>query len=309
MKPFFVSCLVLTLAVAVHAQSPVQKDLLKVLGAIPPPPATAAEAFAKCVCDRSSCSAEKVFSIVAAELREAEDMYTSQEASVKAAVPPGMSPEAARMAQDPEMKKKMKSMSKEERMKLALSMMGSGPSGTPAVQSDPPPVQNALAEWQKVAPDVVPEFKRGAAAQDALRTAEEADRKAHDEIAKSEQASIAQLPNLSTGEMNYHDPAQVKAVRLKAADRHIALAEKRLAIVRKEWAADRDRIQSRYGKFHAALVGANYAQASPNFSSRKILSDAQMTLLKEIAVSVQWSRESYENAARWVAHKRFVESE
>lgn len=311
MKPFLCGIMISVLALSVQAQSPVKKDVLKILGAIPPPPSTTAEAYSRCACDEGGtpCSAEKVFAAVAAELKEAEDMYKAQEATVRTAVPPGMNPEAARMAQDPEMKKKMKSMSKEERMKLALSMMNAGPSGTPAVQPDPPAVQSALTEWQKVSADVLPEFNRGVAAQDALRAAAEADQKAHNEIAQWEEESIAKLPTFSSGEMNYHDPAQVRAVRLKAAERHIALAEKRLTTARKEWPADRDRIQSRYGKFHGALIAADYAQASPNFSSRKILSDAQMTILKEIAVCVHRSRDAYENAAEWVAHKKAIEKE
>ena len=71
----------------------------------------------------------------------------------------------------------------------------------------------------------------------------------------------------------------------------------------------RDHIQSRYGSVPAALVAADYAQASPNFSSRKILSDAQMTILKDVIAVVQRSRDAYENAAGWVAHKKAVEKE
>ena len=103
----------------------------------------------------SSCSAEKVFAAVAAELKEAEDMYKAQEAPVRTAVPPGVNPDMARMAQDPEIKKKMKSMSKEERMKLALSMMSCRPIPAPAARSPiRPGCRAALTEWQKVSADV-----------------------------------------------------------------------------------------------------------------------------------------------------------
>jgi hypothetical protein len=313
MKPFLLSVMILTLAFPLHAQSPVKKDLLKVLKEIPAPATTAAEAFAGCTCDEmaraSSCSAERLFAGVEGQLKEVEDLYKAQEASVRAALPPGMNPEAARMAQDPEMKKKMKSMSKEERMKLALSMMGSGPAGTPTVKSEPPEVQAVLAEWQKLTADVLPEYNRGVAAQDAIRAEAEADQKAHDEIGAWEAESIAKLPKISSGEMSAPDPGKVKAVRVKAADRHIALADKRLATFRKEWSASRDHIQSRYGAFCAKLVDAEYARTSPNPSTLKILSDGQMIVLKEVAVCAKRSRDAYESAAGWVALRKSVEKE
>lgn len=313
MKPFVLTLTIVLLSVSVLAQSPVKKDLMKVLNEVPPPPATVAEAYSRCTCDETprstSCNVDRLFASVEAQLKEVEDLYKAQEASVKGAVPPGMSPEAARMAQDPEMKKKMKSMSKEEKMKLALSMMGSGQPGIPAVKPDPPEIQSAFTELQKLSADAIEEYNRGVASQNARLAEAQSDQKAHDEIAAWEAETIAKLPQISSGEMSAPDPAKVKVVRLKAADRHIALADKRLAAFSKEWPVERDHIRTRYGAFHAKLVAADYAQASPNPSTLKILSDGQMTIMTRIAACVVLSRDAYVRAATWLALRKSIEKE
>jgi hypothetical protein len=303
-----------TLVSSMFAQVPVKQDVLKILGDIPAPPATAAESFARITAGQTASkgelSAAALFANAESQLKAAEDAYRSQEAAVKSAVPPGVNPEMARMAQDPEFKKKMKSMSKEERMKLAMSMMSSAPApGTSAVKPDPPEVQAALAEWQKLAADMQAEFNRGVAFQNSMIAAAEADRRAHDEISAWESAAIAKLPQISSGEMSAPDPAKVKVVRLQGADKHIAAANKRLAAFAKDWTSRHDHVRARYGAFSVKLIAADYASTSPNFSSQKILSDAQMTMLKDVAAVAQLSREAFESAASWVAHKHAVEQE
>ena len=301
-----------TLISSMFAQVPVKQDVLKILGEIPAPPATATEAFTRITAGQTTPSGEvsaaALFANAESQLKAAVDAYKSQEAAVKNAVPPGVNPDMARMAQDPEFKKKMKSMSKEERMKLAMSMMSSAPApGTTALKPDPPEVQAALAEWQKLAADIQTEFNRGVAFQNAMTAATEADRRVHDEITRWEHSEIAKLPQISSGEMSAPDPVLVKRVRLLGADKHIAAANKRLAVFNKEWAAQRGHVHARYEAFSARLITADYAAASPNFSSQKILSDAQMSMLKDVTAVAQLSRDAYESAASWVAHKLAVE--
>lgn len=314
MKTFVPVLVLCTLISSAFAQVPVRHDVLKIIGDIPAPPATAGEAFSRVTVDLSSSppavSAAALFANPETQLKAAEDAYKAQEAQVKNAVPPGVNPDMARMAQDPEFKKKMKSMSKEERMKLAMSMMSSAPApGASALKPDPPGVQAALAEWQKLAADFQTEFNRGVAFQNAMTAAAEADMQVHNEIRAWEEAAIAKLPQISSGEMSAPDPAQVKLVRLQGADKHIAAATKRLVAFTREWTAQRDHVRSRYAAFSAALIAADYAAGSPNFSSQKVLSDAQMTMLKDVTAVDKLSRDAFESAASWIAHKRTVEND
>ncbi len=118
---------------SMQAQVPVKKDLMQILAKIPPPPASVREAFAKLSCEERNgsvnCSAATLFESADVALKDVEDAYKAQGKAGNAPLPPGVSPEMARKAQDPEMKKKMKGMSKEEKMKMAMEMMDNGSEG------------------------------------------------------------------------------------------------------------------------------------------------------------------------------------
>jgi len=302
----------LVTACSLHAQVPVKMDLMQILEKVPPPPANAREAYAKLTCDESSgilkCTASKFFVAVDAALKDFEQALKAQPKGANAPLPPGVSPEMAKKSQDPEMKKKMKGMSKEEKMKMAMEMMGSAPA-TPVLEVDPPPVRSALDEWQKVYNGLQTEIQRSMAEQQEELKVGQADTKAHDDIDAWEKAEIDKLPQISSGEMSAPDPAKVKAVQLKAADKHIAFADTRLGRIRQSWSESLKRTKTRWTSFHEKLVAADYASASKNFSTLKTLSDGQLMMLNEITSLVQHSRAAYENWGRWLAVRKRIEQQ
>jgi hypothetical protein len=109
--------------------------------------------------------------------------------------------------------------------------------------------------------------------------------------------------------MSAPDPAKVKAVRLKAADRHIALADKQIIPFVQAWSASLARTKTRFTPFHQKLVAADYASASKNFSTLKVLSDGQMMILEEIASLAGRSRAGYQELGRWLAFKKTIEQQ
>lgn len=311
MKTIGILLLFCVITCSVPAQVPVKRDLMQILDKVPPPPANSRDAYAKLSCDESSgtltCTAAKVFETVDAASKEVEDAYKAQAKPSSASLPPGVSPDMAKQMQDPEMKKKMKGMSKEEKMKMAMEMMASAPA--PVLEDEPPPIRAALIEWQKVTAGFQADFERVSAELQEETRIREAEAKAHNDIGAWEEAEIAKLPQISSGEMSAPDPAKVKVVRLKAVDRHIALADKQLIQRNQSFAALRGRIKSRYTSFHQKLVAADYAAASKNFSTLKVLSDGQMIILKSIAALVQLSRAAYEDSGRWLAVRRQIEQQ
>lgn len=314
MKTFVIVLLACSVGTCVCAQSPVKHDLLKLLDEIPMPPSTPGDAFDRITIDLDATppviSAAELFAGVEGPLKSAEDDYKAQEPSLATSVPPGMGQDMAKLAADPEFRKKMKSMSKEERARMAMAMAGSASAGgAPAVSPEPPAVQAAMAEWQKLSMDMQAEFDRGVERQKAAVAAAEADRKAHQEVEAWESAAIAALPQISSGDSSAPDPVAVKSVRLEAADRHLEIAGNRLKAFGEMWPQARDHVQDRYRAFHDKLVDCDYASASPNFSTRKILSDGQMILLKEIAGDARMVRDEFEAAAGWVAHRKAVEAQ
>jgi hypothetical protein len=203
----------------------------------------------------------------------------------------------------------MKGMSKEEKMKMAMEMMKSMPAPGQATEMDPPAVRAALDEWQKVYNTIPEEFQKSGAEQQKELKAEEEYQKSQNEIAKWESDEIKKLPRISSGEMDAPDPVKVKEVRLKAADKHIALANKHLESVRGAWKSETEKIKTKYSPFYKKLVAANYAADTKNFSSKKILSDAQMTILKNIQSQIERSRKAWEESASWQARKVRIELE
>lgn len=298
---------------AMQAQVPVKKDVMQILDKVPPPPASVREAYPKLECGEESgsmkCTAAKMFESAEAALKDVQDAFKAQEKAGNPPLPPGVTPEMVKKSQDPELKKKMKGMSKEEKMKMAMEMMGSGAASPPVLEVDPPPVRSALEEWQKVYAGIQAEFERGVAEQKEEIKIQQADDKAHAEIGEWETAEIAKLPQISSGEMSAPDPAKVKAVRLKAVDRHVVAADKRLIQIQQSWSAALKRTRSRFTAFHQKFVAADYASASKNFSTLKMLADAQLMILTDVAGLEKRSRVAFEEAGRWLAIRKTIEKE
>jgi hypothetical protein len=292
------------------AQVPVKTDLIHMLVKVPAPPLSVKESFSKTVVRGNgdpTCTADKIFFSIEQEIKNFESEFeTAAKGSAREAVPDASSDQAKKMS-DPEMKKKMKSMTKEEKMAMAMEMMKSAPAGTPPM--DPPPIRAALDEWQKIYNDTQNEFNRSAAAQKEESELNEDNIKAHRDIDAWERSEIAKLPRISSGEMDAPDPARVTMVRMAASDKHIALADKRLAVIRSRWDASAKRTKERYDLFHKKLMSADYAAGSKNFSTKKVLADAQMMILKEIVLLEQLSRAAWEESASWQARRITIEQE
>jgi hypothetical protein len=312
MRTMTMFVLLAVLASTLPAQVPVKKDLMLLIDQVPPPPASVRDAYTKTTKSKETgvlrCSAEKVFETVDKEIKSVEEAYKAQGPDAAAAAT-GMSPDMVKKMQDPEMKKRMKKMSKEEKMKMATEMMNSGAMSPSVVVKDPPPIRAALDEWQKIYNTLQPEFVHaGEVVKEEMRVQAEYE-KGHTDISDGEQAEIAKLPRISSGEMSAPDPARVKVVRLKAADLHIALANRRLGVIHSTWNAFREKTKNRYGVFYQKLIAADYALDSRNPSTKKTLADAQMMVVKDLGRLASQSRTAYEESAQWMAHRVEIEQQ
>jgi hypothetical protein len=295
------------------AQTPVKFDLMKVLANIPAPPATVKDAFARVLTEESDgvikCSAARLFAGVESDLSKVDEMYKSQPKPDASTVVPGMSPEMAQKAQDPEFKKRMKKMSKEEKMKMAMEMMGSGTPAAPVLEIEPPAVESAKAERMKLNMDELKEFQQAADEQQKETQQAIEDGKAHTAIDAWTEAEIEKLPLLSSGEMSYRDPANVKAIRLKGADKHIALADMQIPRMAKTWQDAVMHLKTRFTPFYAKLIAADYASEAKNYSTKKILADAQIAVFTRVGALAKQSRNIHEEAASWLAARKNIERE
>jgi len=298
----------ITMICTLSAQVPIRKDLMQILEKIPPPPATVKDAFAKVIINNKygelKCSAEKLFNPIEQEVKGVEEEFAAQPKPSAGSIIPGLSSENAKKMGDSE----MKTMSKEEKMKMAMEMMKSMPPDGPVTEIDSPSVQAAFAEWQKIYNDTQNEFQRSVNEQQEEAALIEEYRKSHSEVDSSEAAEIAKLPQVSSGEMSAPDPAKVKEIKLKSADKHIAIADKRLKKTLPQWHTSVDHAKTKYAVFCQTLAAANYAADSKNFSTKKVLADAQITILVTIGRQIKQSRTAWEESASWQARRISIES-
>ncbi len=128
-----------TTVASLTAQVPVKQDLIKMLEAVPAPPASSKDAFAKvAVADAEgnfTCSAAKLFAVTDQQLKDFENTYTEQAKAAMGAnpngVPAGM-PGAGMTEADA---KRIQSMTKEQKIAMAMAMAGTM---NQPVQMEPP---------------------------------------------------------------------------------------------------------------------------------------------------------------------------
>lgn len=302
-KPAVLAFLLILAATQLLAQMPVKQDLIKMLEIVPAPPASSRDAFVK-VADTDgniTYSAAKVFAVTDQQIKGFEATYTEQAKTAMIGMP-GSMPGGGTMTEADA--KKIQSMTKEQ--KIAMAMAGSMPGGT-AAQMEPPLVKAAQEAWMVLYGQTQEEFQRGAAMQqEELQLGMDYDR-AHAELDSLQTIEISKLPLLSTGEMSYRDPVLLKAVKLKFADKHIAVADKRLIQIGTRWQAEVNRIKTRNADFLKKLQTCDYAAGAKNPSTKKILSDGQMTVFKAIATQLELSRHAWEESASWQGLKKQIE--
>ena len=298
------------LSFTLPAQVPVRKDLMPLIGQVPPPPASVKDAYGKITISKEygviRCNADKLFESVEKDVKGVQDAFKSQEHT---AAMSGVSPEAMKKAQDPELQKQMKKMTKEEKMKMAMEMMNSGAYTRPVVVMDPPPIRAALDEWMKIYSGLTTDQQTSVAAMKEEMRIQQEYEKGHSDISDWEKTEIDKLPQISSGEMSAPDPAKVKEVRLKAADRHIAHANKRLEAIRSSWKALVEKTRSKYGVFYQKFVAADYGLDSKNQSTKKTLADAEIMVLTDIGGIISRSRTAYLESAEWMAQRLEIEQQ
>ena len=292
------------------AQVPVKQDIMKMLEAVPAPPASSKDAFVKAAVtdaeDNITYSAAKLFAVTDQQLKSFEDTYTEQAKAAMVAnpngVPAGM-PGAGMTEADA---KRIQSMTKEQKIAMAMAMAGTM---NQQVQMEPPAVKAAQEAWMVIYAQTQEEFQRGVERQQEEGKLQREYDQAHAELDSLQAVEINKLPQLSTGEMSYRDPVLVKAIKLKFADKHIAVADKRLAQIGTRWQAEVARIKTRNADFLKKLAACGYAEAAKNFSTKKILFDGQMTVVTAIVTQGELSRHAWEESAAWQGRKKRIEQE
>ncbi len=302
--------LMLACAGVAFAQKPVHVVLVPVFDHITPPPTTARGAYGRIDCTGvergGKCSAEKIFKSVDDTLTAASNLLNAQ--IDKNAPPPGMSKDMAAKMNDKDFQKKMKNMSDEEKMKMAMEMSKNMSMQPQMYTAETPAVQEAVNEASNIAQKTGTEISTIGPRLQAEAKRKETLEKNHAVIDQWSQDEEKKIPQLSTGEMSYPEPKAYKALQLKTIDKHIALVDDELKTLAGEWRKDRGAMKATYAPFETKMAKIHFGVDAKNPASQVQLANTQRGLIETLAKLSARSKTAFEDAAAWYAKKVTIEN-
>jgi hypothetical protein len=289
----------------ISAQKPVKIDLIPYFEKVLVPPQLCKDAFNKGICSTDDgdvqCDANSLFDELKTTLeRIAKEInsvpaFTSQNDQTKIA---------------DEIKKqggadKIKKMSKEEKMKMAMEMMKNV--NVPQTQLESEEVKDTFAKetelnqfMSKQIQEQMNNYKAKADHDKVL-----ADKYAV--IDNWEKTEIAKLPRISSGEMAEPDPKEIKKVKVEAADKRIKIADEELKYISGKWAENKEKYKLHAIPFCQSLAKSKYGDEVNNKSWVNLFGTGQSLVVNLISGLIKESESAYNYGARYYALKVSLE--
>jgi hypothetical protein len=205
-----------------------------------------------------------------------------------------------------EMRKKFKSMSREEQMKLAMEMgkkMGVGK--TPARESDA--VLAVQEECMRVNGEVGTDIQNAGSIYQRREELSQNRATKHQEIEKWQETETRKLPQISTGEMSAPEPGALHALLVKAMDKHLALENEYLKELQKEWKTTWERYRSLYSPLQERLVAIRHGEDAKNPETRRALLNGQGLMVAGTRDLIAMSRDATVQGAEWWGRKLMLD--
>ncbi|MCX6150520.1 MAG: hypothetical protein NTX22_08370 [Ignavibacteriales bacterium] len=293
----------------VFAQRPIKTDLLPFFEKVIPPPATAKDAFEK-ICVKSEeaedplCNSEPLFKPLKDQL---ENFLKEINATVLQDNMPNQDQiDMAKKFKDEKMDEKLKNMSKEEKIKWAMEM---GKNMGPQATIESPAVIKAFQDASELTQAYSTELQKVMSNYPAEAEYAQKLEAKHKEIDDWERAEIEKLPNLSTGEMSYKDPQLVHNIKLKAAEKHIAVVDEELQVFGGKWADMKEKAKLRCAPFNESLAKCHYGNDAKNKMMVQSFASGQQLIINTIIGLIAESSKAYETSAPYYARKVKIEKE
>jgi hypothetical protein len=299
--------LIILFSVTVYPQKPVKTDLIPYFENVLVPPQLCKDAFNKGICltDNGAvqCDSKKLFD----ELKTKLDGITKEINSVPAYT---SMDDKSKIADEINKKggaDKIKNMSKEEKMKMAMDMMKN--MNVPQTQLESEEVKDTFAkesELNQFTSAQVQELMNN------YKIKADHDKQVEDKhtwIDDWERSEIAKLPQISTGEMSEPDPKEVKRVKLEAADKHIKVADEELKYISGKWAELKDNYKQHAIPFCQSLAKSKYGDAAQNKSWVNLFGTGQTLVVNMISDLLIQSANAYNYGARYFAERVRIEKE
>jgi len=284
-------------------------NVLELYGRVPLPPANVQAAYARHECKEENtylrCNVEKFYKAIVDEQNALGQQFAKLSLVLNAPAPV-----AAQQMDPEEIRKKMETMSVEEKMKFAMAMtqqMGLGPK---ALTPESEEVIAAQEEYGKLNERLALDgqnpnerFKKQA----ELTMARE---RKHDEINTWYTAEHKKIPLVSFGEAGrYPEPKAEYALKQAAMDKHFAAENEYLQALLKHWPEEIAYLKTLYTPFQENLATINYGEEAENVETKRLLVGGQTSMLNSVDALVKLSRTATEEAMKWQFGKMELEKQ
>ena len=209
--------------------------------------------------------------------------------------------------QDPEYQKKMKNMSDEEKMKMAMEMQAAYAPQTGVMKPEPRSVIEVEKEMSKLSETNAGDLQNiNAIAQAEARHQQELEAQ-HKAVDDWETAEMKNLPIIHTGGEggDEPDPKAVFALKVNVCKKHIAVVDEELKQTGKVWADAKAKRIALYTPYEKGLEKIHYGDDAKNLITRQTLSSGQTLMIGSITNLIQGSQEAFNSALDW--YDRYVQ--
>jgi len=293
--------LIILFSIPVSAQKPVKTDLIPYFEKVLVPPILCKDAFNKGICNTVDggvqCDANKLFD----ELKTTLERITKEINSVPAFTSQNDQSKIADEIKKQGGTDKIKKMSKEEKMKMAMEMMKN--IDVPQTQLESEEVKDAFAKESELNQFMSTQVQEQMNNYKTKAGHEKEVEDKHNGINEWENAEISKLPKISSGEMAEPDPKEVKRVKLEAADKHIKIADEELRYISRKWAETKEKYKQHSIPFCQALAKCKYGDEAQNKSWVNLFGTGQTLVVNLISGLIKESEEAYNYGARYYAIK------
>lgn len=295
-------------AVCAHGQEMIKINVLEIYEHVPLPPANVQAAFARHECKEENtylrCNAEKFYQPIVDEQNALGMQFEKLNLVLNTPAPAAVQT----MAPD-EIRKKMETMSVEEKMQFAMAMTQQMGFGSKALTPESEEVIAAQEEYSRLNERIAGE---NLSARFTLRVTElkTARARKHDEVEAWYAAEHKKIPLVSYDEAGKApEPKAEYALKQAAMNKHFAVENEYLQTLLTHWPEEIAFLKTLYMPFQQKLAAINYGEDAENIETKRTLAGGQQIMFGASGVLPEISRAATEEAAQWQLRKLELEKQ
>ena len=289
----------------VSAQKPVKTDLIPYFEQVLEPPTLCKDAFDKGICKTDNINVQCDAKLLFSELVEKLDGISKEINSAPAFTSANDQSKVADEIKKQGGADKIKKMTKEEKMKMAMEMMKN--MSTPHTQLESEDVKDTFAKETELNQFMSAQIQEQMSNSKVKSDHDKVLADKYAEIDNWENTEIAKLPRISSGEMAEPDPKEVKKVKIEAADKRIKVADEELKYISGKWAENKEKYKLHAIPFCQSLAKSKYGDDVNNKSWVNLFGTGQNLVINLIAGLIKESESAYNYGAKYYALKVSLE--